>query len=421
MGLSREWRPFVAPDEGPASAVHPTFLRLLSHLCAFNEQPLCIRVGGNSADGMRESPSAERWQQIAEVFKTTHTPFIINLNLQRENIELDQAMVRDAQKYLPKEAILTFELGNEPDGWAGRYRPSDYTFEKYLTVFNRIGHALVPSLTPGLAGPAYAHAAPPQVLKDFLEAEPGLINLLTVHSYRFDPKSKPKVERLLHEGDSSGYAAKFIDGIKVAHDAGLKLRMTESGSAWGGGVEGFSDAFATSLWTLDVFFEFAKVGLDGIHPHGGGMGHYSPIKEGIDPKTKKAFFIASAPYYGMLVFAEATAHNARFLPIERDVGKVKLWATLDDQGITRIVAINKDTQAACDLSITVDGSDATVKRLEAPSLGSTTGISFGGQTFDQSTDGHPIGTIHAERLPITEHLLQLNVAPASAALVTIRP
>jgi hypothetical protein len=87
MGLSREWRVFVAPDEGPASAVHPTYLRLLANLCAFNDSALCVRVGGNSADGIKASPSPDRWKQIGEVFKATRTPLIINLNLARECVE----------------------------------------------------------------------------------------------------------------------------------------------------------------------------------------------------------------------------------------------------------------------------------------------------------------------------------------------
>lgn len=422
MGLSREWRVFVAPDEGPASAVHPAYLRLLENLCAFNDKPLCIRVGGNSADGIRESPSADRWKQIGEIFKATRTPVIINLNLQREDAELDKAMVSDALKYLPKEAIMTFELGNEPDGWAGRYRPKEYTFEQYLPVFNRIAKQLVPALTPGLAGPAYAHAAPPQVIKDFLAAEPGLINLVTVHSYRFDPKSNPKPERLLDDRDSHGYAARLVDGIRAAHDAGLPIRLTESGSAWSGGVAGFSDTFAASLWTLDVFFEFAKAGLDGIHPHGGGLGHYTPIREDVDKQTKKAIITAAAPYYGMLVFAEATAHGARFLPVATEGdNKTKIWATLDRTGTTRVVIINRNLNEEAEVEVRLQGSGASIKTLRAPMLTSTDGISFAGQTYDGSADGRPVGTLEQPTVKAENGVLRLQVKPVSAVLATIQP
>lgn len=421
MGLSREWRVFVAPDEGPPSAVHPTYLQLLKNLCAFNDAPLCIRVGGNSADGIKESPSPDRWKQMGEVFKATRTPLIININLAREDVELDKAMINDAHKYVPKEAIATFELGNEPDGWANRYRPADYTFEQYLPVFNRIAKELVPALTPGVAGPAWAHAAPPKVIKEFLAAQPGLINMITVHSYRFDPKRKPPVEKLLNEGDTAGYAKNLIPGIQTAHDAGLKIRMTEAGSAWGGGIEGFSDSFAVSLWTLDVLFELAKAGLDGIHFHGGGLGHYSPIREDVDKATRKAVITARAPYYGMLVFAEATANNAQFLPVTEDTGKIKLWPTVDKTGVVRVIVINKETASAGEITLKLAGSKASVKRLIAPSLGATEGITWAGQTFDGSKDGTPVGVAIEESISIKDGTLNLKLTPASAALLTVLP
>jgi hypothetical protein len=342
-GFSREWRRFPSPDGGPASAVHPTYLRLLEHLAAFNDEGLSFRIGGNSADGIGAVPEDERWQQIGEIYKATRTPIIINLNLAKENAELDKNWIRAAQRLLPPAAIATFELGNEPDGWKGRYRPDDYTYEEYLDVFHKVAEQLVPSLTPGLAGPAWAHAAPPDVLTQFLAKERPFINLLTVHSYRFDPKSHPDVKKLLDEGPTAGFAKSLAPGIKVAHDAGLKLRLGEAGSAWGGGIAGFSDTYAVSLWTIDFLFELAQAGLDGVNFHGGGTSHYTAIKEDVDKASGKAIISASAPYYGMLVFAEAVAHGARFVPVQTTdpATRVKFWATIDSGGIVRVVVINK--------------------------------------------------------------------------------
>jgi hypothetical protein len=424
-GLSREWRRFPSPDGGPAGAVHPVYLRLLEHLVAFNDEGLSFRIGGNSADGMGTVPEDDRWRQIGEVFKATRTPVIINLNLAREDAELDKAWIRAAQRLLPPGAIATFELGNEPDGWKGRYRPEDYTYEQYLEVFHKVAEQLVPAFTPGLAGPAWAHSAPPDVLTQFLAKERPLINLLTVHSYRFDPKGHPEVKKLLDEGPTAGFAKSLAPGIQVAHDAGLKLRLGETGSAWGGGIAGFSDTYACSIWTIDFLFELARAGLDGVNFHGGGISHYTAIKEDVDKASRQAIISASAPYYGLLVFSEAVAHEARFVPVQGDgpAARVKIWATLDRAGTVRVVVINKDLTAPADVDIRLPGkyAGATLKRLEAPSLDATTGLTYAGQTFDGSADGNPMGTLQPEPIAVIDSALRFRVAPATAALMTVTP
>ena len=422
MGFSHEWSRLPAPDGGPAAQVHPAYVRLLEQLSAFNDGALSIRIGGNSADGMGSVPEDDRWRQYGEVFKATRTPLIINLNLARKNVALDRDMIRTAQRLMPPGSIEVFELGNEPDGWKGRYRPADYSFESYLGEFGEVAKELVPALTSGLAGPAWAHAAPPEILQQFLAAHRPMIKMITVHSYRFDPKSEPKIERLLDDRETAGYAAKLVPGIEVAHEAGLKIRLTEAGSAWGGGIAGFSDSFAAALWTLDVFFELAKVGLDGVNLHGGGMSHYSPIHDQLDTATGKTTITASAPFFGMRVFAEATANEARFLPVELSSGsKVKVWAMLDRKGVTRLVIINKDSGTTGDLTIHLPGAKAAVKRLSAPSPGATEGMTFAGQTWDHSADGDPIGAVQEENIPISGGVLQMQIAPTTAALVTVSP
>ena len=422
-GFSREWRRFPSPDGGPAGAVHPTYLRLLENLAAFNEEGLSFRVGGNSADGIGAVPEDDRWRQIGQVFKATHTPLIININLAKENVELDKDLIRAAQRLLPPGAIATFELGNEPDGWKGRYRPEDYTYEQYLEAFHKVAGQLVPSLTPGLAGPAWAHSAPPEVLTQFLAKERPFINLLTVHSYRFDPKSHPDVKKLLDEGPTAGFAKSLVPGIQVAHDAGLKLRLGEAGSAWGGGIAGFSDTYACSLWTIDFLFELAHAGLDGVNFHGGRVSHYTAIKEDVDKASGKAIISASAPYYGMLVFSEAVAHEARFVPVQT-VGpatRVKFWATIDRTGTVRVVVINKDLAAPADVEVRLPGKEAgaTLKRLEAPALDATAGLTYAGQTFDGSPDGNPVGALKPEMLTVQDGALRFHLAPASTALLTV--
>ena len=418
-GFSREWRRLPPPDAGPASQIHPAYARLVAHLCAFNEQPLCFRIGGNSADGLNRVVEQDHWLQYGELFRVTRTPLIINLNLARKNAALDADTIRAAQRFMPPGSIMTFELGNEPDGWKERYKPADYGFDQFQSDFHEVGAQLVPALTPGLAGPAWAHSAPPDIIAKFIERQKPLLNLITVHSYRFDPKSKPTVAKLLDDRATAGFAEKLREGTQLAHAAGLKLRLGECGSAWGGGIAGFSDTFAAALWTTDFMFELVAAGVDGVNFHGGGTSHYSAIRDVVQPGHSQVE--VCAPYYGLLLFAEAVAHDARLLPVKSGDKKtsVKCWATRDRDGVVRVVLFNRHTSASAQVTIEAAGKSADVKRLMAPALDATHGIRFAGQTFDDSTDGNPLGALQVEKISRQETGFQVTLAPASAALLTI--
>jgi hypothetical protein len=51
-----------------------------------------------------------------------------------------------------------------------------------------------------------------------------------------------------------------------------KVRISEANSLSGAGEEGTSDAYAAALWTVDISFEFAAVGIQSLHFHFGHGG-----------------------------------------------------------------------------------------------------------------------------------------------------
>lgn len=64
---------------------------------------------------------------------------------------------------------------------------------------------------------------------------------------------------------------------------------------------------------------------------------------------------------------------------------------------------------------------AEVRRLLAPSLGATEGISFGGQTLDGSADGNFLGVNHSERVLPQDGVFEVALSAASAMVVTLTP
>jgi len=421
-GFSREWRRFPFAEGGKADVVHPKHLQLLRNLCAFNDEALSIRIGGASADSMKEAPDADRWKQIAQVYEATRTPLILTVNLAKGDEELCKTWIRRAKEHLPEKAIRGFELGNEPDGWFGRHKPKDYKWETYFDEFAAMRGALVPSEVKSVIGPAWAHGLPPDIAAVMLQKNPGAISMLTGHAYSFAPAVGAHPEKMLSDAAIQKTVDFLTPGIKAAHDAGLPFRLDEAGSAWGGGVAGFSDSFGASLWIIDFCLSLAEAGLDGVNFHGGGKGHYSAIQDDSDDKKFITRSITpKATYYGLLLFAEAAAHHARFLPLNPDnTDRVKMWATFDDKGTRRLVAINKNLDQSAALTINVGSAKrVTLKRLEAPSLAATEGIRIGGQTFDNSSDGKPVGDSKIETLEIRDGRVSFTQSPASAVLLTV--
>ena len=76
--------------------------------------------------------------------------------------------------------------------------------------------------------------------------------------------------------------------------------MAESNSYWAGGKAGVSDAYASSLWAIDMIFQCALGGAAGINFQGGGVGNYTVIED------KAGAVVEARPvYYGLLMAAMA--------------------------------------------------------------------------------------------------------------------
>lgn len=126
-------------------------------------------------------------------------------------------------------------------------------------------------------------------------------------------------------------------------------------------------------------------------------------------------------YYAMLLFVETAQRGARFIPVKGEIAEnTKMWAFVDSEGTRRLLILNKDLEEASTISVSVGAEDkATLKRLESPSLTAEIGIRLGGQTFDGSKDGKPIGDEVVENIKVSDGKVKMTLAPVSAALLTL--
>jgi hypothetical protein len=123
----------------------------------------------------------------------------------------------------------------------------------------------------------------------------------------------------------------------------------------------------------------------------------------------------------MLLFRQAAIGRAVPLAVASDpAANVVAHAMLSDDGSTRVVLINKEHRATATVSLTLTpapaSGDASVLRLEAPSLFAKDSITLGEAAV--ADDGSWAPTL-VPTLPGSDGTWSVRLPPASAALVTV--
>lgn len=228
--------------------------------------------------------------------------------------------------------LLCFQLGNEADFWAGNplLRGKDYSFDLYwdeYRSFVRAVRARVPKAP--FAGPDVAINL--DWLARFAERARGDALFCSGHYYGMGPASDPRMDarKLLANGNEK-LAQEMAAVEEIATRTGMRFRMTEGNSCFGGGKAGVSDAFASALWGFDYALQTASAGYLGINLHGGGEGFYTPIA------SSPAGQVLRPLHYGMASFALFLGTRLRVCPIAETLNATSYLA---DNGRTRLLAI----------------------------------------------------------------------------------
>ncbi len=209
--------------------------------------------------------------------------------------------------------------------------------------------------------------------------------------------------------------------MALAHARGLEFRVDELNSAALAhclGRTGVSDTFASALWMLDTLFSMASVGVDGVNIHSLPGAAYQLFTFSRDATGSRAF--VHPDYYGMLLFAQAFPAGAQLLAVHAPAGPVKVWATRDPAGRTRVAMINKDSRPhRVELQLPPALGQAELEWLRAPRVAATDGVTLGGQTFGPETSTGLLAGVPAVH-PVSQLLgwYSIQVPAYSAALLT---
>jgi hypothetical protein len=447
LGLSIEYWAIESYAGKDPSAINPALVQLIRNLTPGHSTVL--RIGGVSTDktswpipgslrprGVNYSLNQRRLGVIRALATAVGARLILGINLEADSRSVAAAEARAMLTEIGSRRIAAFELGNEPelygnqnfpwyvrDGQNFTGRPLSYGMGAFTHDFSTIGAGLPKA---PLAGPASGGPRWLSQLAGFVRAEPRL-GLVTVHRYPLQAcynaphsPSYPTISGMLSSAASRGLADSVSPDLAVAHSRHLRLRIDEMNNVSCGDPPGIPDTFAMALWVLDALFADARVGVDGVNIHTYPGAVYQLFK--FSHANTGWHALVEPEYYGLLMFSQADPPGARLLTTAGGSEAVRVWATRDTGGSTRVVLINDDPARSYLVRLHVARARgvATLERLMAPSAHATSGVTLGGQSFDPAgASGVLSGQRSTRAISATSGKYLVRLPAASAALLTL--
>jgi hypothetical protein len=405
--------------------VNPVLVQLLRNLNPSG--PYSIRIGGQSTDRTwwpvpkLTAPAGvtyaigSSWAKAALLLaERLDARYVMGVNLEANSARLTQFEANRLLAAVGRKYIADFEIGNEPDlythtpwyrvqhgkrvPWYIRIgtpyyaRPVGYNETDFLAEW-RHTLAAMPAGVP-IAGPdtASAHWIGPF---SSLIGQTHRIGMLDSHAYALfncvtDPSNPkyPSIPHLLQRAAATRIVRGASEFAPLAAHSGIPFRIDEMGSVSCDGHAGVSDAFASALWATDALFEAARAGVSGVNLHS-----FPNSSNGLfDLTDTRSGWVADVHpiYYGALMFAQADPAGARIVRIPSPYpSTLRIWATIGADHEVRVLIINVGAHQLVRIHAPegFGSRDASVERLQAPSVAATSGETIGGQTLQNTTTG----------------------------------
>jgi hypothetical protein len=368
--------------------------------------------------------------------------FGLNTSVIDKNRTID--FVTNIKTSLSRAESIEFEIGNEPDAFeSNARRTAGYSISSYLQEYTLLANAIAPFGT--CAGPTLAKTNSgswvDNIGTSFID-QASNFSTLTYHDYPLgNNNTNSNASTYLPKFLLNRYSKDVADGLKpsimAANSRNKKFRLAEVNSIAAGGTLGASDSFGAALWAIDMMFELANAGASGcnIATEGGSTIAYSPFtySSSFTSATNKVW--VRPIYYGMLLFARAAPKAAKLVPVTYtstvNPDQLKVWATKETNGPTRILLINRGTsltdQSNSTLTFTLSKRNKVAKAivLKAGSggLAETTTVTLGNQSVNLSTGtlAEPSSTdINPTQAGLNTNY-SVSIQAASAVLLEIAP
>jgi hypothetical protein len=326
-------------------------------------------------------------------------------------------------------SLQAIEIGNEPEAYARHgLRALPWAPEQYneqVTAYRAAIEALAPGIP--LAGPDSSGSGSYQRwgLSEAIYQRPAL---LTGHHYPLGcaEQPAPTIARLLSGQVRALEEQSLRRYVFIAQETEVPFRLDESGTVSCGGVPGISNTFASALWGVSYLTQAMRIGAAGINLEGNPMNclGYTPVCAANAEAAASGELEARPEWYALLLARSLLGES----PLRTIVGpanrpNVVASAFRAPDGTTKFVLVDDDApgarSVAMRLHVGVGYGGGTILSLTAPSPSAVSGVELGGRAVA------PNGTwTQPTVLPGAANkkgVITVDVAPSSAALVTVAP
>ncbi|MGA2321764.1 MAG: glycosyl hydrolase family 79 C-terminal domain-containing protein [Solirubrobacteraceae bacterium] len=325
--------------------------------------------------------------------------------------------------------LAGIELGNEPNAYGHHdLRRGDWTLALYsrqVAAYRRAIARVAPGIP--LAGPDVSGS---RVFVTWGRGEARRLHpaLLTGHHYPLGCHSvpAPTINLLLSAWIRLREERSLRRYVSVSRANSLPFRMDETNSVSCGGKAGVSNTFASALWAVDYIARSMGAGVVGINLQGNpaNCNGYSPLCAP-SPGGLVAGALRAQPEWYALLLSKALIGDRPLRSIVSSSGSpnVDIATLRAPDGRLHILIVEDDQPGSKPANVSLHvgrGYRAgRILRLTAPSLTATAGVELGGRAL--ASDGSWREPARLPESPDRRGVITLEVAPASAALVTVSP
>ena len=424
MGLSADYITVSTIMGQTSTSVNQIYRTLINNLTRYYTAPLLYRVEGDNTTAAELEPAVEPLAEFAQAVNVNYT---LGVDLMNGNPATSEAEASQWVNGIPNDLIQAIEIGNEPDLYGDQgARVSPYDFVDYLPQFQQWQQGIQATIGSkfGMMGPSAATSVWKASTQAAFEAGTLTPVIATQHAYCAGPATGQTLppDYMLEPINATKLPSGYAPLAAAAHQAGFTFRMGEMNSIGGSGILGISNTFQTSLWSVDIMFNYLVNGMDGVNWHSGLGLPYDPIDFTVKTKNGTTTFTLNSVnpvYYGLLTFAQIAGRGAKLLPVAPiSDSNVSIWATVDNTSTAHLIVINKDEAATGNIVIKLPGyTTGTVRYLSAPSYSATNGVTLGGQTFDGTPDGTIQGKLVTSTITAQDGVFTLANMPTTTAAI----
>ena len=340
-----------------------------------------------------------------------------------------------------------WEMGNEPDLYLGKWRPSNWTAAEYEVEWKNMTDRLrtyIQKACPDLAQSfdllAPSVSSPSSALKAvdiFADGEDSekTVKRISVHNY-MGGATQPGVTlqgTLMNHTAVVNSINKHVKYANALADVPADYILGEHNSLYGGGAAGTCNVFGAALWVLEISLNAASTGIikrEHFHQSvGAAYSAWSPVQSGSTPPQ------TFPPYYGKLAAATFLADSAnievKIIPLGGDPDVDSGYGAYVGRQLERIALLNLreyDSNSTTprgkqEYTVTVQPFQAwIVQRLTAAGAHDVTGVTYNGYAYEYSSLGKAVrvkGTSTNE-VVIADGHGNLNIIVADSEAVVLK-